>query len=72
LSANLKYIAFFILFLSTLGFSQEKESDRLKRQQSDLEKKIGLTQQLLKNTAQNKTNLSENINLIERKIQYRQ
>ncbi len=72
LSANLKYIAFFILFLSTLGYSQEKESDRLKRQQSDLEKKIGLTQQLLKNTAQNKTNLSENINLIERKIQYRQ
>ncbi len=72
LSANLKYIAFFILFLSTLGFSQEKESDRLKKQQSELEKKIGLTQQLLKNTAQNKTNLSENINLIERKIQYRQ
>lgn len=72
LSANLKYIAFLILFLSTLGFSQEKESDRLKKQQSDLEKKIGLTQQLLKNTAQNKTNLSENINLIERKIQYRQ
>lgn len=72
LSANLKYIAFLVLFLSTLGFSQEKESDRLKRQQSDLEKKIGLTQQLLKNTAQNKTNLSENINLIERKIQYRQ
>lgn len=72
LSANLKYIAFLVLFLSTLGFSQEKESDRLKRQQVDLEKKIGLTQQLLKNTAQNKTNLSENINLIERKIQYRQ
>lgn len=72
LSANLKYIAFLVLFLSTLGFSQEKESDRLKRQQADLEKKIGLTQQLLKNTAQNKTNLSENINLIERKIQYRQ
>lgn len=37
-----------------------------------MEKKIGLTQQLLKNTAQNKTNLSANINLIERKIQYRQ
>lgn len=72
LSANLKYIAFLVLFLSTLGFGQEKESDRLKRQQSDLEKKIGLTQQLLKNTAQNKTNLSANINLIERKIQYRQ
>ncbi|MDA7803154.1 peptidoglycan DD-metalloendopeptidase family protein [Crocinitomix sp.] len=51
---------------------QQKESDRLKQQQKELEKKIGLTQKLLETTAESRKNLSDNINLIERKIHYRQ
>lgn len=54
------------------AIGQEKESDRLKKQQQELEKKIGLTQKLLESTAENRENLSDNINLIDRKIQYRQ
>lgn len=61
----------FVLFTFT-SFGQEKESDRLKKQQKELEKRISLTQNLLDNAVLNKENLSENINLIERKIQYRQ
>lgn len=59
-------------FFAFAGISQEKESDRLKKQQKELEEKIGLTQKLLETTAQDRANLSENINLIERKINYRQ
>ncbi len=51
--------------------AQEKESDRLKQQQKDLEKKINYTQTLLKNTALSRENLSDNIGLIDRKIEYR-
>ncbi len=54
------------------AIGQEKESDRLKKQQQELEKKIGLTQQLLESTTESRENLSDNINLIDRKIQYRQ
>ena len=52
-------------------FGQEKESDRLKKQQAELEKKISYTETLLKNTEQNKQNLADNIGLLERKIEYR-
>ena len=67
-----KYIALLFLFLAVGAYGQEKESDRLKKQQKELEKKIGLTQKLLESTTENRENLTENINLIERKIQYRQ
>lgn len=67
-----KFIAFILIFCAFASFGQEKESDRLKKQQKELEKRIGLTQNLLDNALLNKENLSENINLIERKIQYRQ
>lgn len=60
------------LFLAVGVYGQEKESDRLKKQQKELEKKIGLTQKLLESTTEDRENLTENINLIERKIQYRQ
>lgn len=69
----IKYIlALLILFGQLASFAQEKESDRLKKQQKELEKKINQTQNLLENTTANKENLTENIKLIELKIQYRQ
>ncbi len=68
----LKYIPLLFLFLTLNSYGQEKESDRLKRQQKELEQKIGLTQKLLESTTENRENLTDNINLIERKIQYRQ
>ncbi|WP_066757423.1 murein hydrolase activator EnvC family protein [Crocinitomix algicola] len=68
----LKLIPFICLFFAAPSFGQQKESDRLKAQQRELEKKIGLTQKLLETTAESRKNLSDNINLIERKIHYRQ
>lgn len=68
----LRYIALLFCFTILSVNGQEKESDRLKKQQQELEKKIGLTQKLLESTTQNRANLTDNINLIERKIQYRQ
>ena len=68
----IKYIALLICFFSTLAIGQEKESDRLKRQQKELIEKISLTQKLLESTSQSRANLTDNINLIERKIHYRQ
>lgn len=67
-----KYILLILLFLGGNSYAQEKESDRLKKQQKELEKRIDLTENLLKSTTENKVNLADNINLIERKIQYRQ
>lgn len=67
-----KLIAFILILCTFTSFGQEKESDRLKKQQKELEKRISLTQNLLDNTILSKASLSENINLIERKIQYRQ
>lgn len=68
-----KLISLLILgLLSFFTIAQEKESDRLKKQQDALVKKIQLTQKLLESTAENRENLSDNINLIERKIHYRQ
>lgn len=61
---------FFILFCGVV-FSQQKESDRLKKEQDELKKKINFTEKLLENTKESKANLSQNIGLIERKIEYR-
>ena len=60
-----------LLLIPMSLFGQEKESDRLKKQQAELEKKISYTETLLKNTEQNKQNLADNIGLLERKIEYR-
>jgi murein hydrolase activator len=68
----IKYIALLLCFFSTLAIGQEKESDRLKRQQKELAEKIALTQKLLESTSESRANLADNINLIERKIHYRQ
>ena len=67
----LKYISFFLLLISFSGLSQEKESDRLKKQQKELQNKINYTETLLKNTASSRENLADNIGLIDRKIEYR-
>jgi septal ring factor EnvC (AmiA/AmiB activator) len=67
-----KYL--FILISLIVVFSvygQEKESDRLKKQQKQLEKKIDLTKTLLENTQKSKASLNEKIGLIEKKIAYR-
>jgi septal ring factor EnvC (AmiA/AmiB activator) len=60
----------FCVFSLTAG-SQQKDSDRLKKEQEELKKKIGFTEKLLESTKTNKQNLTENIGLIERKIEYR-
>lgn len=67
-----KYIAILLCLFSFLAIGQEKESDRLKRQQKELVEKIALTQKLLESTSASRENLTDNINLIERKIHYRQ
>ena len=67
-----KIIAFCIFLATFVSFGQERESDRLKKQQKELVNKINLTQKLLESTAENRENLSDNINLIDRKIHYRQ
>jgi len=68
-----KYLLFTLFFL--VGFfslSQEKESDRLKKQQKELQDKINFTENLLKNTSQTKTNLTNTLGLISNKIEYRE
>lgn len=60
------------LQLFAVAFGQEKESDKLKRQQKELEDKISFTENLLKSTESNKANISGSINLISNKIQYRE
>ncbi len=62
------------LFLLTSGLSiaQQKESDRLKQQQLELQKKIEFTENLLQSTQSSKTELSNTIGLINNKILYRE
>ncbi|HHB52403.1 MAG TPA: hypothetical protein ENK75_05095 [Saprospiraceae bacterium] len=69
---NIKYffIGVFIL-INTLCYSQQKESDRLKKQQIELQKKIEFTENLLESTESSKTELSKTIGLINNKISYR-
>lgn len=50
---------------------QQKESDRLKKQQIELQKKIEFTENLLHSTEASKTELSKTIGLINNKISYR-
>lgn len=61
---------FFLLF--SLGvYAQEKESERLKKEQKNLQEKISTTEKLLQNTKDNKNDLTGKISLLERKIEYR-
>lgn len=63
-----------LLLICMVGLSvgaQQKDSDRLKKEQEELKKKIGFTEKLLESTKENKVNLTQNIGLIERKIEYR-
>lgn len=65
----------FILALVLIGnvaAGQEKESDRLRKQQKQLEQKIVFTENLLKSTESNKSNLSNSVSLISNKIEYRE
>jgi septal ring factor EnvC (AmiA/AmiB activator) len=70
LNVNRNLFALLLLILSGAVFGQ-KESDRLKKEQQELQNKISFTQNLLETTKANKANLSENIGLIDRKIEYR-
>jgi septal ring factor EnvC (AmiA/AmiB activator) len=60
------------LFIGMLSFGQQKESDRLKKQQKQLTDKISFTENLLKSNADKKSNLTNTIGLINTKIKYRQ
>lgn len=71
LSASRISVFVFVLFSFVCGFAQQSESDRLKREQQDLLKKISFTQNLLETTQENRQNLTQGIGLIDRKIQYR-
>lgn len=71
---NVKRISVLVALLCALCFTagaQPKDSDRLKKEQDELKKKIGFTEKLLESTTENKQNLTQNIGLIERKIEYR-
>ena len=70
MNAN-KFIWVIIFCLSTITFGQEKESDRLKKDQKELIEKINFTEKLLETTKANKSNITENLTLLERKIEYR-
>ena len=68
-----KYFLFALfLLIGVFSFSQEKESDRLKKQQQELQDKINFTENLLKNTSETKTNLTNTLGLISNKISYRE
>ena len=71
MSDVVKILTSVLLFVSVGLFAQQKESDRLKKEQEELKKKIGLTQNLLESTKSNKESLTQNITLTERKIEYR-
>lgn len=61
-----------IAIIGSLSFGQEKESERLKQQQKELEEKIIFTENLLKSTETNKSTLSKTVSLISHKIEYRE
>lgn len=67
-----KYVLIVFLLCFFNGFSQQKKSDKLKKQQNELTQKINFTENLLSSTIQNKSDLAKNITLISNKIQYRE
>jgi len=70
LSVRRIFTVLFVL-LNVVSFTQQKDADRLKKEQQELQQKISFTKKLLETTEANKLNLTENIGLIERKIEYR-
>jgi septal ring factor EnvC (AmiA/AmiB activator) len=60
-----------VLIPSVFLLAQRTSSVELQKQQAELKKKIEYTETLLKNTAQSKQNLADNIGLLDRKIEYR-
>lgn len=66
-------IKLFILLVALTGFNAfgQKESDKLKKDQKELEEKIQYTEKLLESTKEDKSNLTNTIALLERKINYR-
>ena len=64
-------LVLFFIMTTFLGISQQKESDRLKKQQEELLKKIEFTENLLQSTQNSKIELSKTIGLINNKISYR-
>jgi septal ring factor EnvC (AmiA/AmiB activator) len=68
-----KIVLLLVLLLTvTFAIGQEKESEKLKRQQQELESKISFTENLIKTTENSKADLSGSITLISNKIQYRE
>lgn len=65
------YLIVFCLLFSGVVTAQKSESDRLKKEQQDLKNKISFTEKLIETTRSNKENLSSNIVLYDRKIEYR-
>ena len=66
-----KFILLFLCLVSQIALGQLKESERLKKEQEALNKKIGLTETLLESTSSDKENLTNTIGLIDLKIDYR-
>lgn len=71
LNVSRSLLVFLFCVFGLTAVAQQKDSDRLKKEQDELKKKIGFTEKLLESTKTNKQNLTENIGLIERKIEYR-
>ena len=66
-----KFIWILLLLVAPFGLTQQKESDRLRKKQEELQKKIDFTEKLLESTKADQNNLTQNLSLIERKIEYR-
>ncbi|MFK8043951.1 MAG: murein hydrolase activator EnvC [Crocinitomicaceae bacterium] len=66
------FLVVLFLFSASHAWCQVKESDKLKKQQKQIEEKIAFTENLLKSTETNKVNLSSSIGLISNKIKYRE
>jgi len=69
---NKHNLVFIFLLIGLLSFGQQKESDRLRKQQKQLTDKISFTENLLKSNSDKKSNLTNTIGLINTKIKYRQ
>ena len=69
---NKHILVMLFLIIGVVSFGQQKESDRLRKQQKQLKDKISLTENLLKSNADIKVNLTNTLGLINSKIKYRQ
>lgn len=69
---NKHTLVFIFLIIGIFSFGQQRESDRLKKQQKQLNDKISFTENLLKSNSDKKSNLTNTIGLINSKIKYRQ